>query len=104
METNLEKAESYVRKKYHQPQRVAEVLLKNMASHEDILAEFVNYIETGKMEGPDGGKIVVCGYTAESLFQEFPTFSPLGVYNFLVSLREKPKQALAQIRVPNPKK
>jgi hypothetical protein len=78
-------------------------MVNQLARHEDIFEEFFNFIRIKKMQQKDGTKVLVCGYTAEKLMAEY-NLSELGAYNYLVYLREEPKQALADLKAGLPRK
>lgn len=61
--------------------------------YEDIEQEFVNYI-LNKQERKKC--IEVEGYTAETLHKQYP-LSILGAYNYLIYLRENPKEAMLNL-------
>lgn len=66
---------------------------KNLHRHADIEQEFANYI-LGKEEE---SYIKVEGYTAKDLHENYP-LSILGAYNYLISLREEPEEALQLLK------
>jgi len=57
----------------------------------DIAAEFAEWIQNGAGDYADG--IAVEGYTARKIKELAPFMNGVGVYNFLVSLRENPEMA-----------
>lgn len=61
--------------------------------YEDIEQEFLNYI-LNKQERKKS--IEVEGYTAEMLHKQYP-LSILGAYNYLIYLRENPKEAIMNL-------
>lgn len=67
----------------------------------DILLEFYNFILTGKY--PEVNGVQVEGYTAERLSKE-TYLSPIGCYNYLIYLRDNPKQALDDLNKGLPTK
>ena len=58
----------------------------------DIMEEFSNWIENNSFP-TDENAIVVNEYTAKKIKEIAPALSGLGVYNFLIDLREKPEEA-----------
>lgn len=52
---------------------------------------------------PEKAAISVCGYTAKSL-KDSTQLSILGVYNYLIYLRENPNQALADLKAGLPRR
>lgn len=75
-------------------ERRADESIEKISQHKDIYLEFAKYVSTRKFS--DNG-VTACGYTAEALYEKYP-FSPLGAYNYLISLRQKPEQALNQLK------
>ena len=57
----------------------------------DIAAEFEEWIQNGVSEFFDG--IAIEGYTARQIKELAPFMDGVGVYNFLVTLRENPDKA-----------
>ncbi len=57
----------------------------------DIAAEFVEWIESGASEYIEG--IAVEGYNAKQIKELAPFMNGVGVYNFLITLRENPEIA-----------
>lgn len=72
----------------------ADATITKLAKHKDIYLEFSEYIS--KRVFPENG-IMVCGYNAETLHQNF-SLSPLGAYNYLIYLEEHPQEALADLK------
>jgi len=64
---------------------------KKVAKYEDIRKEFEFWIanKTYNTESP----LVVGGYTAQDICKLAPFMDGLGVFNFLVTLREEPEKA-----------
>lgn len=62
----------------------------------DIAAEFAQWIRTG--EYPLHGCLRVEGYSARDIDEMAPILHGAGVYNFLITLREKPVQAKRYIQ------
>lgn len=66
---------------------------EKLNQHEDILNEFANCINEEQFNYCDNG-IIVEGYSAKSLKEKVGNkLSNLGVYNYLIYLREKPDEA-----------
>ena len=63
----------------------------DLEKYQDILEEFTKWIQTRKYLAQDA--IRVEGYTAQKLV-ESTRLSPVGAYNYLIALREKPEEAL----------
>ena len=64
---------------------------KKVAKHEDIRKELEFWIEN-KAYNTDN-PLVVGGYTAQDIFGLAPFMDGLGVFNFMVTLREDPAKA-----------
>lgn len=71
-------------------QRMAE-----FARHADLAEEFEAWIRQGQGIFPNGIKVE--GYTAKKINELAPFMNGVGVYNFLINLRENPKIALGYI-------
>ena len=76
-------------------QRRAVQSLDKLAAYEDIYDEFVKVIY-GKKQDALEHPVSVEGYTAGALAERYP-LSVLGAYNYLIYLRERPKEALADL-------
>ena len=70
------------------PQVVAKVSA-SFEKHGDIKAELEKWIV--KREYPQENAIKVEGYTAKSISELAPFMNGVGVYNFLITLRERPE-------------
>lgn len=64
--------------------------------HPDIECEFAFYIENG-WDTKKSDWITIEGFTARQLHEQYP-LSALGAYNYLIYLREEPKEALALLK------
>jgi len=72
--------------------------------HEDILNEFANCINGEQFNYCDNG-IIVEGYSAKSLKEEVGNkLSDLGVYNYLIYLRNNPNEAKQNLEAGLPRK
>lgn len=76
-------------------QRRAVQSLDKLAAHKDIYDEFVKVIYGGKQAVSDH-PVSVEGFTAGVLAEKYP-LSVLGAYNYLIYLRERPREALADL-------
>ena len=70
---------------------VLERTISKLEKHPDIVAEFEHWIET--KEYNTNNPLLVEGYTAVDIFKLAPFLDGLGVFNFLVTLREQPEKA-----------
>lgn len=70
--------------------------------HPDIAAEFSEWIRTKCYRTELA--VSVEGYTAKKIYEIAPFLNGLGVFNFLIALREQPENAKAQIKAGFPRK
>lgn len=70
---------------------VATLLAKSLEKYEDIKNEFSYWIDNNSFEC--NNPISVSGYTAKSIHEMAPHLDGAGVYNFMVTLRDKPEKA-----------
>ena len=59
--------------------------------YDDIYNEFLYWLKNRSYDMPS--PLIINGYTAKQISRLNPSFSGIGVYNFLITLREKPEQA-----------
>lgn len=88
METKIEQYLVEV-KKVESPV-VREMLRNKVTKYDDIAGEFMKWLETQKY-ADDG--LVVGDYTAKQIYEMAPELDGIGVFNFLVTLRERPEEA-----------
>ena len=69
------------------PEVAAKVSLP-LERHDDIRAELEKWIET--REYPQDNPLTIEGYSAEMISKLAPFMDGVGVYNFMVTLRERP--------------
>ena len=69
--------------------------LRKFDEHQDIAAEFENWIQDGNYKSVDA--ITVEGYTAKQLSETSKYLNGEGAFMMLIELRENPKKALKQI-------
>ena len=93
----------YLVEKMQYSRRSAMEEFLSIREHTDIAYELCNYIETGKFESISGKRVKIEGYTAQDLFDNYP-LSGLGAYNYLIYLREEPKNALADLKAGLPRR
>ena len=87
---------------FRMTEKRAVLAIKKLQTHQDIYDEFVMVATTKKYASNDRA-IVIEGFTAEKLNSDFP-LSVIGAYNFLIYLRENPKDALEDLRKGLPRK
>lgn len=81
---------------------VAERTISKFQRHPDIALELKKWISTRTYE--TNSPLAVEGYTAEDIFKLAPFMDGVGVFTFLISLREQPEKAKEQIAAGFPRK
>lgn len=84
----------YLRKKGVENPVVAGNLTAKATKYDDIKQELMNWLRTGEFKG-DGLEIE--GYRAKDIAKLAPFMDGVGVYNFMVDLRETPEVAKKHI-------
>ena len=79
---------NYLVNERNQKPEVAERIALPIEKHNDIRAELEQWI--ANREYPQENPLTVEGYTAAMISQLAPFMDGVGVYNFLVTLRERP--------------
>ena len=97
----MEKILNYLIGVLNQNERAANRNAANLSKHADIKAEFETWTETSKF--PDDG-VSVEGYSAKQISELAPFMNGVGVYNFLVTLRDNPEFGLQAIKDGFPRK
>lgn len=87
---------------FRMTEKRAVLALKKLQTHQDIYDEFVLVATTKKYTSKDRA-ITIEGLTAEKLNSDFP-LSVIGAYNFLIYLRENPKEALEDLKKGLPRR
>ena len=75
----------------------AEEMYSKLEKHPDILQEFENWLTTRQFPDEDNGSVIVNGYSAKKLSEVNTLLEPIGIYNYLVYLREDPEKALLEL-------
>jgi uncharacterized membrane protein len=85
----------YLLKEKQMTQAVAARTEKKVSKYEDIRKEFEFWIKNKayNLDNP----LVVCGYTAQDIYNLAPFMDGLGVFNFMVTLRDNPAKAKEHI-------
>lgn len=78
----------------------ASTTMNKLAQYKEMYLEFSEYVSTRKF--PRMG-VSVCGYNAATLHRNY-SLSPLGAYNYLIYLLEKPEEALANLKKGLPRR
>lgn len=87
---------------FRMSEKRAVLSIQKLLTHKDIYDEFVLVALSGKY-AKESSAVSVEGYTAESLNSNYP-LSLLGAYNYLIYLRESPKEALDDLKKGLPRK
>ncbi|MBQ6154905.1 hypothetical protein IJI99_03475 [bacterium] len=72
------------------------VMSEKIQRYDDIFNEFCYWLEHRNYNLPQ--PLVVNGYTAEQIYKLNPELDGIGVYNFLITLREAPERAEQYIK------
>lgn len=80
----------------------AKVICKTVCKYDDIKKEFETWLETRTF--PEESGLRIEGYTAYDIAEREPSLDGIGVYNFMVTLRENPQKAKEYIDKGFPKK
>ena len=72
----------------NQKPEVAAKIASPLARHDDIRAELEEWI--ARQEYPLDNPLTIEGYTAEVISKLAPFMDGVGIYNFMVTLRERP--------------
>ena len=91
----MESVIDYLMKTLHQSERAAKRNAIKLCKYEDIKTEFIQWTENGQY--PDNG-IVIEGYSAKKISEIADFMSGVGVYNFMVTLRDNPEFGLESIK------
>ena len=86
----------------NQKPKVAEKITLPIERHDDIRAELEKWIE--RQEYPQDNPLTIEGYTAEKISKLAPFMDGVGVYNFMVTLRERPENGKRMIAEGFPRK
>ena len=85
----MEKIVKYLVNACNQKPEVAAKIASPFERHVDIRAELEKWLE--REEYPQENPLMVEGYTAEMIAKLAPFMDGVGVYNFMVTLRERPE-------------
>ena len=98
----METIVNYLVNERNQKPQVAEKIAAPFEKHNDIRAELEKWIE--QKEYPQDNSITIEGYTAEMISKLAPFMDGVGVYNFMVTLRERPENGKRIIAEGFPRK
>jgi hypothetical protein len=93
---------NYLINERSQKPEVAAKITMPIEKHGDIRAELEKWIE--QREYPQDNPLTVEGYTADAISKLAPFMDGVGVYNFMVTLRERPENAKRMIAEGFPRK
>lgn len=93
---------SMLKTDFRMSEKRAVLAAQKLLAHKDIYDEFVLVATSGKY-AKESSAVLVEGYTAEMLNSNYP-LSVLGAYNYLIYLRETPKEALKDLKKGLPRK
>ena len=98
----MEKITNYLINERFQKPNVAAKIASPFEKHDDIRTELEKWIDL--KEFPKDNPLTIEGYTAEMIFELAPFMDGVGVYNFMVTLRERPENAKKIIAEGFPRK
>lgn len=87
----MEKIINYLVDERNQKTEVAAKIASPFEKHDDIRAELEIWIEA--REYPQDNPLTIEGYTADAISKLAPFMDGVGVYNFMVTLKERPDNA-----------
>lgn len=97
----MDKIINYLVEELKQSDRVAKRNADKLNKYEDIKNEFLEWIDSNEFS--ESG-LSVGGYTAKNIHEMAPFMNGVGVYNFLVTLRDDPNHAHEIIKAGFPRK
>jgi hypothetical protein len=98
----MEKIENYLVNIRNQKPEVANKIVKPFKKHDDIRIELEAWIDI--REYPKNDALTIEGYTAEAISKLATFMDGVGVYNFMITLRERPDNAKKIISEGFPRK
>jgi len=98
----MEKILNYLTEIRNVKPTVATKICSSFEQHNDILSELYYWIDTQMF--PQDNPIIINGYTAEKIASLAPFMDGVGVYNFMITLRERPEYAEKTIADGFPRK
>lgn len=97
----MEKVINYLIEELNQSERVAKRNAAKLCKYEDIKNEFIEWTKSNIFEETG---ISVDGYTAKKISELAPFMNGVGVYSFMVTLRDNPELAHETIKAGFPRK
>jgi hypothetical protein len=98
----MEKIINYLVNERKQKPEVAAKISAPFAQHDDIRVELETWIE--RKEYTRENPLIIEGYSAEMISKLAPFMDGVGVYNFIITLRERPNNAKRIIAEGFPRK
>ena len=98
----MEKIKNYLINSRNQKPEVAAKIVSPFEKHDDIRVELEEWIE--RQEYTQNNPLTIEGYTAEMISKLAPFMDGVGVYNFMVTLRERPNNGKRIITEGFPRK
>lgn len=71
-------------------------MIDKIKKYNDIYDEFCYWLENRNYDV--NNPVIINGYTAKQIHEINPKFEGIGVYNFMITLRENPQQAKEYIK------
>lgn len=91
----MDKIKKYLYEEKGVTEVVAEILYEDLSKYSDIKEEFLMWLDKRTFDLPN--PIEINGYTAKKTYDINPSFDAIGVYSFMVTLRDNPQKAQAYI-------
>ncbi len=98
----MDKIKNYLINECNQKPEVAIKIASPFEKHDDIRTELETWLE--QREYPMDNPLTIEGYSAEAISKLATFMDGVGVYNFLVTLRERPENAKRIIAEGFPRK
>lgn len=97
----MDKVLNYLINELNQSERVAKRSAAKLCKYEDIKDEFLVWTNSNEF---DETGVSVDGYTAKKIHELAPFMNGVGVYSFMVTLRDNPELAHETIKAGFPRK
>ena len=80
----------YLIKEKNQNPEVAIMAIENVIKYDDIREDFLRWLQERNYTN---SPLIINDYTPEQIFKLAPFLDGIGIYNFMVTLRDHPEQA-----------
>lgn len=97
----MERVLNYLMNELHQSERIAKRNAAKICKYEDIKTEFLVWVNVKEFSGSG---LIIEGYNAKKISELAPFMNGVGVYNFMVTLRDNPELAHEMITAGFPRK